>query len=156
MVLNLVSGFSEVTWTRRIAVRIVQNLDDGLLLLKQRRDIDVHAILQDQLTIDPEDIGKWQSDFAAVVSGVRHLTFAGDGIAICNDLLQVVSQSGERGKKALDRHTYFCVPGNRWRRTEAKRCVFMDETQKALRIHRIDGREELLEIYTVEIIVGHC
>jgi len=32
----------------------------------------------------------------------------------------------------------------------------MDKTKKALRVHRIDGREELLEIYVSGIATRHC
>ena len=59
-------------------------------------------------------------------------------------------------EETLNRCTNLRMPCHRWRGTEAKRCVLADKTKKALRVHRIDGREELVEINVFGLVAGHC
>lgn len=123
---------------------------------EQRSTIDVNAIQSYQFVFDFEHVGEWQCDFAAVVPSVSHLTFANDHMAIGNKSVQLVFEGAKHGEKFFYCSADSGVPGDGWRRAESKRRVFLDKTQEALRVHRIDGREELAEVYVRSFKVTHC
>ena len=66
-----------------------------------------------------------------------------------------VLQSGNRRKETLDRRTDVRMTPDGPSGTEAKARVVVDEAQKPLRVHRVDGREEAVEIHAVRG-VSHC
>jgi hypothetical protein len=90
------------------------------------------------------------------VACIGDLSFADDRVTVRDHSLQLVAERSERRKEAFDSSPDFGVPMDRWRGAETEFSIAGDKTEKTLRVHRVDGHEELSEINAPVGAARHC
>ena len=87
---------------------------------------------------------------------VSNFTFAYDGTAIDDRAVNLVFERREHCEEIIHCGPNAGASCDGRGRTETEYAVARDKTQKALRVHPIDGREELVKLHAADCSVTHC
>ena len=86
---------------------------------------------------------------------ISNLALHGNAVITRDYALNIVTEAGDRLEETANGGGNLIAARHRRRGTKSEGAIFCEETDKALRVHRIDGREELVEVYAFGF-QAHC